>query len=83
MTDLALSIIIILSAAGGALIGIIVYLFLEDSYGKDRAAFHGKNGGHHRRAERGDEMLDKWGSGVILPEGSAGKLASDIYPRRD
>lgn len=83
MSELALCILIALSAMGGAVIGIIVYIIMEaeNADRKNRAALHRKNSGHRGREARGGEVLDQWGSGVILPMEAKGQLASDRYPR--
>lgn len=85
VNDLALSIVILLSAAGGALIGIIVYLFLEErSYAdhEDSTTVHSENRGHRGGAAGGGEMLGGWESCSVLPLEAQGQLASDRYTNR-
>ena len=83
MTDLALSLIIFLSALSGAFIGFIYGYF----YGEDHAnranstAFHSHDSGHRSGEARGNQMLAGWESCSVLPVEAQGKLASDRYPR--
>lgn len=84
MSDLALSLIILLSALSGAMIGIIVYLFLEErSYAnrKNRTTFYSETSGHRSSAAGGGEVLAGWESCSVLPVEAQGKLATDRYPR--
>lgn len=84
MSDLALSIIILLSALSGAMLGIIVYLFLEErSYANrtDSTTFHSETRGHRSGAAGWGEVLAGWESCSVLPLEAQGKLATDRYPR--
>ena len=83
MSDLALSLIIFLSALSGAFIGFIYgHLYGEDHANRaNSTTFHRNDSGHRSGKERGREVLAGWESCSVLPLEAQGKLASDRYPR--
>jgi len=83
--DLALTVIILLSAAGGGLFGFL-YGYAYGGLHADRtnsAKVHGKDRGHRSGNTRGLEGLAGWESSFVLPLEAQGKLATDVYSRKD
>lgn len=89
MSDLAMSIIILLSALSGAMVGIIVYLFLEErSYADSDSIYskslRGSDNGHTGSGESGIQIFCGGESRPFLQDETAWKrMGSDRYTRAD
>ena len=86
MIDLALTVIILLSALSGAVIGIIAYQILENANANrtHSTKIHRQDSGHSSRSAAGSEVFCQGECWPVLPVASAwGWLDSDRYRRKD